>query len=441
MLRWQEVAVVSRPRPVVRILLCASLTTAMAVGSAPGGVALPPAPLNPSDQEIEDGRQAARNTAARVGELTNELARAESRLIGLNTEVELAMEDANRARVDLRRVEREAAEAQRAAELAEAEVRQAGERIEHERRRLDEFTAGSYRQGSAVGSATAFVGLNDPKEFLDRAEMLDVLSFSQQELLDELQRARVEKANKGSRARSARNEAESKRAAAARARSDAEQAEAAAVAAQRMQRRRAQQFESDRAQVEAQLVATRNRVEGLEGQREEFQRWLHAKQEEQAAAQAATVTQGSTDSTSASSGHTVEAVVQRALAQLGTIYAWGGGNSHGPTRGIRDGGVADAHGDYRKIGFDCSGLMLYAFAGAGIDLAHYSGYQYQAGEQVPVSQMRRGDMLFWQSGGRVHHVALYLGDGRMVEAPYSGARVRVAPIRYSGLAPYAVRMF
>ena len=67
----------------------------------------------------------------------------------------------------------------------------------------------------------------------------------------------------------------------------------------------------------------------------------------------------------------------------------------GPTRGIRDGGVADSYGDFNKVGFDCSGLMIYAFAGIGISLPHYTGYQYTAGTQVPSSEMKRGDMIFY----------------------------------------------
>jgi cell wall-associated NlpC family hydrolase len=136
----------------------------------------------------------------------------------------------------------------------------------------------------------------------------------------------------------------------------------------------------------------------------------------------------------------VRTVIDRALSQLGVPYAWGGGNAHGPTRGIRDGGVADAHGDYAKVGFDCSGLMIYAFAGVGIRLPHYSGYQATSGRRVPLAQMAPGDMLFWARGGRIHHVALYIGNGQMVEAPYSGSRVRITSVRYGGIVSYATRL-
>ncbi|MDL9935847.1 NlpC/P60 family protein [Gordonia sp. ABSL1-1] len=135
----------------------------------------------------------------------------------------------------------------------------------------------------------------------------------------------------------------------------------------------------------------------------------------------------------------VEIIVNRALSQLNVPYAWGGGDANGPTQGIRDGGVADSFGDYNKTGFDCSGLMIYAFAGVGIELPHYTGYQYTSGPQVPLSQMRRGDMIFYGPNAS-QHVALYLGDNKMVEAPQSGDVVKVSPLRTDGAMPNAVRL-
>ncbi|MGP9623485.1 MULTISPECIES: DIP1281 family NlpC/P60 protein [unclassified Corynebacterium] len=142
---------------------------------------------------------------------------------------------------------------------------------------------------------------------------------------------------------------------------------------------------------------------------------------------------------SGTSEEQIERVIERGMGQLGVTYAWGGGNADGPTMGVRDGGVADSHGDYSKVGFDCSGLMVYSFAAAGIQLEKYSGYQYTSGNQVPVGDAKRGDMLFWGVGGS-SHVALYLGDGTMLEAPQSGDVVKVSPVRWDGIEPMAVRM-
>lgn len=135
----------------------------------------------------------------------------------------------------------------------------------------------------------------------------------------------------------------------------------------------------------------------------------------------------------------IETVIARAKAVIGTPYAWGGGNANGPTLGIRDYGVADSYGDYNKVGFDCSGLVLYAFAGVGISLPHYTGYQYQRGTKVDISNIQRGDLLFWGPNAE-YHVAIYLGNGQMLEAPQSGSTVKISPVRYSGMSPYAVRL-
>lgn len=135
----------------------------------------------------------------------------------------------------------------------------------------------------------------------------------------------------------------------------------------------------------------------------------------------------------------IEGVIARAESQIGTPYAWGGGDASGPTQGTRDGGIADTYGDYQLAGFDCSGLVKYAFAGAGVELPHYTGYQYLRGTPVPVSDMQRGDLIFYGADGG-SHVAIYLGDGMMIEAPGSGDVVKESPVRWSGLSANAVRL-
>ena len=140
----------------------------------------------------------------------------------------------------------------------------------------------------------------------------------------------------------------------------------------------------------------------------------------------------------------VEAVVAAALSQTGRglSYAWGAGGKNGPSYGVccAPGGIDDRY----RFGYDCSGLMDYAFwRGAGRSIGGYSGAQYQSGRRVPRAQMRRGDMLFWGYGSTTTHVALYLGAGRMVEAnsPRTSTSVHVTSVRYSGMMPYAVRIF
>jgi peptidoglycan DL-endopeptidase RipA len=125
-----------------------------------------------------------------------------------------------------------------------------------------------------------------------------------------------------------------------------------------------------------------------------------------------------------------EYVIRRGMSQIGVPYSWGGGNAAGPSRGIDDGAGT--------VGFDCSGLVLYSFAGVGIKLPHYSGSQYNMGRKIPASQMRRGDVIFYGPGGS-QHVTIYLGNGQMLEAQQTGVPVKVSPVRTSGMTPYVVR--
>jgi cell wall-associated NlpC family hydrolase len=126
----------------------------------------------------------------------------------------------------------------------------------------------------------------------------------------------------------------------------------------------------------------------------------------------------------------VEHVIARAMSQRGVPYSWGGGNAAGASRGIDSGAGT--------VGFDCSGLVLYAFAGVGIKLPHYSGSQYNMGRKIPTAQMRRGDVVFYGPNGS-QHVAIFLGNGQMIEAPYTGSVVKISPLRTGGMTPFAVR--
>ncbi|MGW6931729.1 NlpC/P60 family protein [Lentzea sp. NPDC054927] len=415
--------------------------------------AVPPPPPNPSDAEISASRAEADAKAARVGELTGRLTQAESRLQELMDEVSYKRELANKARVDLETAISEAEAARREASAARVEADAASAAVEKSRRELDEFAAASYAQGTTVGSFSAYIGAKSPEDLLARAQMLEAVSSSSLNRLDQVTRDQGAAANLDSAARAALNKAEAKQAAADEAKKVAEQAQQVAVDAHTAQASATTQLQSDKDAVERELNAARGQVNGLEAQRQQYDNWVDAKKREEeenarrAAAEAAAAAAAAAPAprrpapaaAPAPSGNRVQTVINRALAQRGVIYAWGGGNYNGPTYGVRDGGVADSYGDFRKIGFDCSGLMMYAFAGAGVYLPHYSGYQYNSGRKVPLSQMAPGDMIFWGPGGGTH-VALYLGGGMMVEAPHSGAVVRISPVRYGGIMPYVTRM-
>ncbi len=112
-------------------------------------------------------------------------------------------------------------------------------------------------------------------------------------------------------------------------------------------------------------------------------------------------------------------VVTAAMRWLGTPYSWGGGDASGPTRGIDRGA--------NTVGFDCSGLTLYAYAQVGIRLAHYTGDQYNAGTRISrIGQLAIGDLVFF--GSDLGHEGIYIGAGQFIHAPHTGAVVEISSL-------------
>lgn len=179
----------------------------------------------------------------------------------------------------------------------------------------------------------------------------------------------------------------------------------------------------------------------------------------------------------------VEIVIARALSQRGVPFTYGGGDVNGPTRGVpreippaaavpnpafpglgpaatpealtpglntppvtpglstpvvTPGLVAPAAAPVSDVvGFDASGLIVYAFAGAGVKMPRSSGEQYQVGQKVLPSQALPGDLVFYGPEG-TQSVALFVGNGQMVETTDSG--VQVSPVRTENMTPYLVRI-
>ncbi|OBH79329.1 inv protein [Mycobacterium scrofulaceum] len=123
-----------------------------------------------------------------------------------------------------------------------------------------------------------------------------------------------------------------------------------------------------------------------------------------------------------------DVVIARGLSQRGVPFSWAGGGINGPTRGTGTG--------INTVGFDASGLMQYAYAGAGIKLPRSSGAIYKVGQKVLPQQAQKGDMIFYGPEG-TQSVAMYLGNNQMLEV---GDVVQVSPVRANGMAPYLVRV-
>ncbi|ALX89493.1 cell wall hydrolase P75 [Lacticaseibacillus paracasei] len=114
----------------------------------------------------------------------------------------------------------------------------------------------------------------------------------------------------------------------------------------------------------------------------------------------------------------IQAVISIAEQQIGKPYVWGG---KGPNS------------------FDCSGLMYYAFLnGAGVNIGGWTVPQESSGQQVSLSALQPGDLLFWGGHGSSYHVALYIGGGTMIQAPQPGENVKYTALAYF-MPDFAVR--
>lgn len=101
-----------------------------------------------------------------------------------------------------------------------------------------------------------------------------------------------------------------------------------------------------------------------------------------------------------------EAVLEDALGEIGRPYVYGG---------------ADASG------FDCSGLTSHVYAEVGIQLPRTAAAQLKAGRSIPFSSVAPGDLVFYRFGGGLH-VTIYVGDGKVVQAPATGQTVHVSNV-------------
>ena len=419
------------------------------------------------------------------------VAQANQRLQDLNAQIQTEEESVNKAVVDVETARDNASAAQHEVDASQQSVKDADAAITAAQKRFDRFAVASYVNGPADGYLTA----KNPDDMIATAAAGQALATSSQQVMDDLQRARTEQLNKESTARLVKQKAD-------KAVGDAQASQNAAVVALVDAHRKfgEQQHEvtrlaDERNAAQSRLDAARNWSASAggpdAGQRAASppgDRWDPAAPGSPNRPQANGGNwDGAWDPTlpmvpsanvpgdpiailnkvlgiSATSSEVTsnmgrsflqqlglaptptgftngkiprvygrqasEYVIRRGLSQLGVPYSWGGGTAAGPGKGIGSGSGT--------TGFDCSGLVLYAFAGVGIKLPHYSGAQYDLGRKIPASQMRRGDVIFYGPGGS-QHVTIYLGQGQMLEAPDVGLKVRVAPVRTSGMTPFVVR--
>jgi peptidoglycan DL-endopeptidase RipA len=394
------------------LALVIAVVMELAMVANPGQVAI--ADPEPSARDVRKSKQVVRERADEVGRIKARLAAANAALERVAIQAETAVERYNGELVKLSRAREDHAAAQH--RLAEAERRYTAERAEAAR-----FAADAYRSVTGVSAWSSLVGEHGgPQGYMDLAGLIEVLARQQAGALQRVEAARTiadifrEKA-----AQTLAQQHEAMRRA-ARAKREAEAVVAGRQAEIRkilVRKRRLEQL----------LAKARSRAERLEAKRQAaLQARRRAALERRNRQSALTYARGRHSAVRGSSRGAF--AVRAALKWLGTPYSWGGGTASGPSYGI-------AHGSGIR-GFDCSGLALYGWAKAGVRLDHWTGTQWTSGPHIPTSMLRAGDLVFFaydpNDPDTIHHVGIYIGRGKMVEAPYTGARVRISSIYRSG---------
>lgn len=109
--------------------------------------------------------------------------------------------------------------------------------------------------------------------------------------------------------------------------------------------------------------------------------------------------------------NTVGKVIEAAQKLKGTPYVYGGST---------------------PAGFDCSGFTMYCYSKIGVKLKHNAAAQYNQGKHVSRKNLKKGDLVFFGSKGSINHVGIYIGDGKMIHSPHTGAHVRIEGIDEHG---------
>lgn len=398
------------------------MVVALLVGAAPvyaddphpGGSQSSAAELNAAKQQAaEDRHKLALTRAAEAS--------AQNRLTVLAAAAEKATRRYKAALVRLQ-------DARKAAVAARTAAAAAAARADAQQRQVDAFVRASYMSGGPLTAIAVILDSGDPTRILDQASLLNAVSRTQSQMLAELDRAREVQATLAHEAQVATSRVE-------RVTMRADAARRSAIIAMANQHALIGRLAQKRVKVAKQLADHQAQVVELTTDA------MAAQVRQQVAAQRAALAAAWDELKAAGEAmpwatkKQGKRAVKWAKKQLGVPYSWAGGDYKGPTLGTvnEEGNPAGLH----TVGFDCSGLALYAWAHAGFRLDHYTGYQYLEGHQIPLEKLRAGDLVFFAKDVTnpltIHHVGIYVGHGKMIDAPHTGAVVRYDKVFVPGL--------
>lgn len=380
--------------------------------SASGSASPSPSVPTVDPAVVAAAQQAARQAAQKVAGLVHGVAAAQAQVRRLTSAAQQAQ-----ARFDAQTQAQAAAE--QTAALAAARARDAADAYAREHENFIVLITAAYENGdNGSGTVTALDGLmtaGTPNDVLAADQDRRLLAERQSQIVAQDRLAAL--ANEAAQLR-ARSAVSSARAATAQLQALRDRSRAAAtqaVAALTVLRRELVAAKATQAQTDAALSGFLGGWSIADPARAAALNKLYLSQVRRVGAHAATPA--------------LEAV-RRAVLFLGTPYAWAGGSAAGPTTGVCAGGGAE--NDCHLTGFDCSGLTLYAWA-PSLALPHLASAQYTAAGRLHpvVTALQPGDLVFWSTDGTaagIHHVALYVGAGNVVQAPQSGDIVRITPL-------------
>lgn len=467
--RTASVPTIRRARLVALLLTVLAIAALLAVPNRVAVAAKPPP--NPTDGQLSGAAAKKAAVAAEVGRLGASVAAMQSQLRQLKAAQEMAEQKLAFALSKLQDAKTATAAAQQQVVLARKKVTAA-------QQQFTSFVQSTYMNGSIGGMTGSLLTATDPNSLLQQNSLEQYESDHQLDAIGNVKRATIARSNAEAAARRALARQRSLAAAAKQAKLDADSAVVSAIAQQHQleQQLASQQVALQRAQEQlatlnneraafikwqkrqAAIRAARERARRLaaERARQAALRAAAAERRREAAAAAAAARRREQQASQHQVVHHVSsthhgpvsngggyssygggwtaakgyAAVARAKRWLGWMYAWAGGNAYGPTYGVCAGD--GAYNDCHIRGFDCSGLSIYAWA-PFISMPHYAASQYySAGSFHPsTGQLQPGDLVFWSSNGTVggiHHVAIYIGGGNVIQAPQSGSVIQITPL-------------
>jgi len=432
--------VLHHPMRTLATVMAESLLAALVLAAVPVGPAAAEPAGVPSQQDVTAARTLAALAADEVGRAQATLAAADSRMRQLADEAEAVVESYNAARVRLAR-------ATETSTAATAELAAADAAVAQAQRDTAAFVASTYRTGGDVARITALLSSGGPATYLQQVGALDVISHREAAALDLLANARIARhlaQQRALRTMTAEQDAAAT-AAVAKTRVEASVADQGRQLADLAGQRQQLEQQLAQAQVRADAVA-RSREDGLARLRAEAEAQAQARAQAQAQvpaqAPAATVVAqpGSGAAVAPGSASAARSVGAGVSPSAGTGGVRSGGSSS-PT--AQQGAVAVQYAS-AQLGkpyiwgaegpgtFDCSGLTMRAWGQAGVSIDHWTGSQWVEGTRVGRDALRPGDLLFFATNtsnpDTIHHVAIYIGDGKMIHAPQTGDVVKISPI-------------